>query len=92
MSFIKIPKEELARFELDQERDELLSVLADDDLYLRDRKFLRQLVRNRLLEIEREYGRRGLKISDAAEFAENKDYVDRLNRGKGESDEGEVSH
>jgi hypothetical protein len=63
---IRISKEELARVDLGRERDELLSVLADDDLYLRDRRFLLALVKKRLLEIEAEHAR---KVSDAGEYS-----------------------
>ena len=59
---ISIPAAELLKGPPDNEREELLMVLAEQKAYLQDRPFLRKLIETRPAEIDGEYARRGLPL------------------------------
>src|SRR6185295_16720181 len=58
---------------LDEQRDELLLVLAEEDCHLREGKYLRKLILKRLEEIEQTRIDLGLPESDVAECAVTRD-------------------
>ena len=57
----------------DDERDQLLLVLAEEDCHLRERKYLRPLILKRLQEIEQTRIDLGLPESDVAECSVTRD-------------------
>lgn len=80
MPRITITRDEALGYPLDEERDELLTFIAEEHAHLRDRKYLHRLVRDRLKQLEAQCKELGLADSDPALLAETRDYVEDLNR------------
>jgi hypothetical protein len=90
MAIIHFSKEQILVGPLDEERNELLEVLAELDTSPRTYKYLRSLIQHRLSSIDSERRRLNLPETDVAEYAEIKAYVEHMNRSGG-LEPGEVS-